>query len=480
MLPFAASFTIGRKRKEQVVSIRIKDILIIGLAFFALFFGAGNLIFPPYLGAEGGSQWFEAFAGFVLIDVIITSVGLWALNRAGGSSVALDAVLDKGPALALNTLAILCTGVLIAAPRTAATTYEMSVQPFFGDSIGLLPVSIVFFAIVLALTYRQSRLVDIVGRFLTPVLVVCIVVLIVVGLVNPLGIPGAATASSPLGDGIAAGYQAMDILCIVGFAIVMQDTVRTFGYGTGKLSMKVTALACIVAAVLLVAIYGGLTYLGATVSNGFDPTVSQAELLVSIAYDLMGQTGVAILGVIVGFACLTTAIGLSGAAASYFERITKGRIRYRPALVAIVAVNALLCNLGLSAIIELAQPILDLVIPPFMTTVMLILFVNRIRSIWTYRGAAAGATLASAVLVLHSLTGALPIVEALPLYSVGFAWIPFAILGGVAGAIGARISKSCNPNALTPAQRVQKLLQSSAPPADELSASADASADKRA
>lgn len=480
MLPFAASFTIGRKRKEQVVSIRIKDILIIGLAFFALFFGAGNLIFPPYLGAEGGSQWFEAFAGFVLIDVIITSVGLWALNRAGGSSVALDAVLDKGPALALNTLAILCTGVLIAAPRTAATTYEMSVQPFFGDSIGLLPVSIVFFAIVLALTYRQSRLVDIVGRFLTPVLVVCIVVLIVVGLVNPLGIPGAPTASSPLGDGIAAGYQAMDILCIVGFAIVMQDTVRTFGYGTGKLSMKVTALACIVAAVLLVAIYGGLTYLGATVSSSFDPTVSQAELLVSIAYDLMGQTGVAILGVIVGFACLTTAIGLSGAAASYFERITKGRIRYRPALVAIVAVNALLCNLGLSAIIELAQPILDLVIPPFMTTVMLILFVNRIRSIWTYRGAAAGATLASAVLVLHSLTGALPIVEALPLYSVGFAWIPFAILGGVAGAIGARISKSCNPNALTPAQRVQKLLQSSAPPADELSASADASADKRA
>lgn len=462
------------------MSIRIKDILIIGLAFFALFFGAGNLIFPPYLGAEGGSQWFEAFAGFVLIDVIITSVGLWALNRAGGSSVALDAVLDKGPALALNTLAILCTGVLIAAPRTAATTYEMSVQPFFGDSIGLLPVSIVFFAIVLALTYRQSRLVDIVGRFLTPVLVICIVVLIVVGLVNPLGIPGAPTASSPLGDGIAAGYQAMDILCIVGFAIVMQDTVRTFGYGTGKLSMKVTALACIVAAVLLVAIYGGLTYLGATVSSGFDPTVSQAELLVSIAYGLMGQTGVAILGVIVGFACLTTAIGLSGAAASYFERITKGRIRYRPALVAIVAVNALLCNLGLSAIIELAQPILDLVIPPFMTTVMLILFVNRIRSIWTYRGAAAGATLASAVLVLHSLTGALPIVEALPLYSVGFAWIPFAILGGVAGAIGARISKGRNPNALTPAQRVQKLLQSSPPPADELSASADAKADKRA
>ncbi len=460
------------------MSVRVKDILIIGLAFFALFFGAGNLIFPPYLGAEGGELWFEAFAGFVLIDVVITSVGLWALNRAGGSSVALDAVLDKGPALALNTLAILCTGVLIAAPRTAATTYEMSVQPFFGDSVGLLPVSIVFFAVVLALTYRQSRLVDIVGRFLTPVLVVCIVVLIVVGLVSPLGIPTAPASSSPLGDGIAAGYQAMDILCIVGFAIVMQDTVRTFGYGTGALSMRVTALACIVAAVLLTAIYGGLTYLGATVSAGFDPAVSQAELLVSIAHSLMGQAGVAILGVIVGFACLTTAIGLSGAAASYFERITGGRIGYRPALVAIVVVNAVLCNLGLSTIIELAQPILDLVIPPFMTTVVLILFVNRIRSIWTYRGAAAGATMASALMVAESLTGLLPAVEALPLYSIGFAWIPFAVLGGVAGALAARICRKSAPDA-SPAQRVERLVAERSPFADELTAGADARASER-
>ncbi len=460
------------------MSVRVKDILIIGLAFFALFFGAGNLIFPPYLGAEGGELWFEAFAGFVLIDVVITSVGLWALNRAGGSSVALDAVLDKGPALALNTLAILCTGVLIAAPRTAATTYEMSVQPFFGDSVGLLPVSIVFFAIVLALTYRQSRLVDIVGRFLTPVLVVCIVVLIVVGLVSPLGIPTAPASSSPLGDGIAAGYQAMDILCIVGFAIVMQDTVRIFGYGTGALSMRVTALACIVAAVLLTAIYGGLTYLGATVSAGFDPAVSQAELLVSIAHSLMGQAGVAILGVIVGFACLTTAIGLSGAAASYFERITGGRIGYRRALVTIVVVNAVLCNLGLSAIIELAQPILDLVIPPFMTTVVLILFVNRIRSIWTYRGAAAGATVASALMVAESLTGLLPAVEALPLYSIGFAWIPFAVLGGVAGALAARVCRKSAPDA-SPAQRVERLVAERSPFADELTAGAGARAPER-
>ena len=159
--------------------------------------------------------------------------------------MALDAVLGKGPALALNTLAILCTGVLIAAPRTAATTYEMSVQPFFGSDIGLLPVSIAFFALVLALTYRQSRLVDIVGKFLTPVLVVCIVVLIAVGVTQPLGAPDAPTSPSPLGDGVSAGYQAMDILCIVGFAIVMQNTVCEYGYGTEGTALKVTALSCV-------------------------------------------------------------------------------------------------------------------------------------------------------------------------------------------------------------------------------------------
>lgn len=449
--------------------IRTKDVMVIGLAFFALFFGAGNLIFPPYLGAEGGDQWVAACAGFVLIDVAITCFGLWALNHAGGSSVALDAVLGKGPALTLNTLAILCTGVLIAAPRTAATTYEMSVQPFLGTDIGLIPTSILFFALVLALTYRQSRLVDIVGKFLTPVLVACIVVLVAVGVAQPLGTPGAPSVPSPLGDGVSAGYQAMDILCIVGFAIVMQDTVREYGYGTGGTALKVTALSCIVAAVLLTAIYAGLTYLGATVSAQFDPSMSQAALLVTLSYRLMGQTGVAILGVIVGFACLTTAIGLVGAAASYFERISGGRIGYHRALVAIVVVCALLCNLGLSTIIELAQPLLDLVIPPFMTTVVLILLVNRIRSIWVYRGAAAGAALASALVVAEGLTGALPAVEALPLYGVGFAWLPFAALGALAGALAARILHRRGKDGIAPAERVRQLLAQAEPFADKVS-----------
>ncbi len=453
--------------------IKAKDVVVIGLAFFALFFGAGNLIFPPYLGAEGGSLWPLACAGFVLIDVVVTSFGLWALNHAGGSSVALDAVLGKGPALTLNTLAILCTGVLIAAPRTAATTYEMSVQPFFGADIGLLPVSIAFFALVLALTYRQSRLVDIVGKFLTPVLVVCIVVLIAVGVTQPLGAPGAPTSPSPLGDGISAGYQAMDILCIVGFAIVMQNTVCEYGYGTGGTALKVTALSCVVAAVLLTAIYGGLTYLGATVSSQFDPSVSQAELLVSVSYQLMRPAGVAILGVIVGFACLTTAIGLVGAAASYFERVSGGRVGYHQALVAIVVVCALLCNLGLSAIIELAQPLLDLVIPPFMATVVLILFVNRIRSVWVYRGAAAGAALASALIVAENLTGALPAVGALPLYGVGFAWLPFAVLGALAGALAARIQRQRGKRDVSPAERVRQLLAQAEPFADEVSCQED-------
>lgn len=453
--------------KQAGKRIGVKDVLVIGLAFFALFFGAGNLIFPPFLGAESGALWPEAFAGFVLIDVVVTCVGLWALNRAGGSSVALDAVVGRGPALAMNTVAVLCTGVLIAAPRTAATTYEMSVQPFLGDSLGLLPFSIAFFAVVFALTFRQSRLVDIVGKFLTPVLVACIVALIVVGVASPLGAPAAPVAASPLGEGFAAGYQAMDILCIVGFAIVMQDTVLVHGYRDRDQGLRVTALACVVAAVLLTAIYGGLTYLGATVSGTFDPTASQASLLVSIAYDLMGGTGIAILGVIVGFACLTTAIGLVGAAASYFQRISNGRIGYRPAVAVIIAVSVVLCNLGLANIIALAQPVLDVVVPPFMTTVVLILFVRRIHSTWTYRGAALGAALASLLVVVNGLTGALPLVEALPLASVGFSWLPFAAVGGIVGALAARAAGHHRKLDDSPRLHVQRLERAEEPFADE-------------
>ena len=218
-----------------------KDTLITGLALFAMFFGAGNLIFPPFLGMESGTDWVIGFLCFILIDVALSCLGIFALNAAGGANAAVEGSLGRVPGLVLNTAVILCTGMIIAEPRTAATTYEMSMIPLFGDSVNMLAFSALFFAVVLALSIRQTRLVSIIGKVLTPLLVLCVFVIIVTGVVYPLGEIGAPLSSHAAQDGILAGYQAMDVLACVGFAIVMENAARTAGYTRREDQLKVIA-----------------------------------------------------------------------------------------------------------------------------------------------------------------------------------------------------------------------------------------------
>ncbi len=412
-----------------------KDALIVGLALFAMFFGAGNLIFPPYLGMESGDLWPVGLVCFVFFDVVVSCVGVFAINKAGGSILAIQNALGKKAGLALNTAAILCVGMLIAPPRCAATTFEMGIAPWFGDDIGLLPFSVAFFAVVLLLTMRPTRIIDVVGKVLTPLLVAGIVVMVIAGIASPLGPVGAPETDTVVADGVLAGYQTMDILAVVGFSILVQESVRAAGYSDKRSQMSVTARASLVACVLLAIIYGGLTYLGATSASVVPHNVSQAELITMIVWKLMGEAGVAVLGVVVGLACLTTAIGLCGATADYVERITMRRVSYRAALIAMVVISLLICNLGLTNIIALASPVLSVICPPFMTTVVLLLFRDRIRSTWTFKGAAAAAVAASLVLTLHDLSGVFAFVEAAPLYAYGFAWLLPSAIGGVVGAL---------------------------------------------
>lgn len=411
-----------------------KEAVVTGFALFAMFFGAGNLIFPPYLGMESGNLWPVGLAFFVLIDVVLACLGIYALNAAGGGEVAFGRTIGKVPAVVLNTAAILCTGVLIAMPRTAATTYEMSLVPNFGD-VGLLPFSLAFFAVVLLLTIRKSKVVDIIGKVLTPLLVLGIVALIMAGIIGPIGQVGQPLSHHVAQDGILAGYQAMDVLCVIGYSIVLQDTLKSAGFTERTVKLRILTIASIIAATLLTLIYGGLTYLGATSASAFPPDVTQAELIVGITEMLMGSVGVGILGVVVALACLTTAIGLIGSTAAYFQHLTHDRISYPAGVIICTIAGVLICNLGLDLIISLASPILVLVCPPFITTMVLILFARHIHSNMLYRGAALGAFVASIPLALHSAVGACAWVEALPLFSYGFAWLPFAIVGGVIGAV---------------------------------------------
>ena len=273
---------------------------------------------------------------------------------------------------------------MIAPPRTAATTFEMSIAPFT-DKISLLAFSIIFFAIVFITTIRPTRFVDIIGKYLTPILVICTFILIIAGIVNPIGEIAPPLSSTVAQDGVIAGYQTMDILAVVGFGIVMLNTLRLKGYTDHKVQLKAIIYICIVAGLLLCSIYGGLAYLGATSSQVISHDLNQAQLIVAITHHLLGSTGTLILGIIVGFACLTTAIGLAGATAYFFEKISNGKIKYQTWIVINILISASLCNLGLTSIINLAVPILTTICPPFMVTVILLLFRNHIKNNAIYK-----------------------------------------------------------------------------------------------
>lgn len=381
--------------------IKSHDIIVTGFALFSMFFGAGNLIFPPHLGMTSGSQWLLGFVCFVFVEVFLSCLGIFTMIYGGGSITALESVIGKVPGLILNTVAIICTGILIGTPRTAATTYEMSLAPFT-QSISLFTFSLIFFAIVFAFTIRPTRFVDIIGKFLTPILIICVFVLIIVGVLNPIGIIAEPISFTVAQDGIIAGYQTMDIISVSGFAIVILNTLRLKGYTNRHIQLKAVAYACCIAGILLCTIYGGLAYLGATSSATFSQDLNQAELIVAITDHLLGPTGMLILGIIVGFACLTTAIGLTGATAYYFEKISRGKVKYQSWVIINLLVCIVICNFGLTTIINTAVPILTTFCPPFMATVLLLLFRKQIKHTIIYKAIALIALIFGLVTTIQS------------------------------------------------------------------------------
>lgn len=415
------------------------DPLVIGLALFAMFFGAGSLIFPPYLGMESGTQWFLGFFLFIVMDVGLAFVTMVAMINGDGSINGVTGVIGKIPALILNTAVVVCIGPLLAIPRTAATTYEMTVLPIIpgaASTMGTIITSIVFFALTFILTIKPSTVVDIVGKFLTPLMVVALIVLIVAGIVSPLGPIAEPVIDNVVAEGIINGYQAMDVLGALGFAIVICSTVTERGYTEHKERTRITTISCVLAGVLLFVIYCGLTYLGATYSTlDSIANVNQASLIVTITECLLGRFGVIMLGVIVGLACLTTAIGLTAASAQYFENISGGKLKYGVVVGVICAFSAVVSSFGLSTIISIATPILCVVYPVVVCLIVLSFLKKKLRNRNIYKGAALAAFVVSLLTV--GVTYGLPFgfIDVLPLSEYQLNWILPAIAGGIIGAL---------------------------------------------
>ena len=412
------------------------DILVIGFAMFAMFFGAGNLIFPPYLGMVGGDQWFTGFLAFIIADGGLAVLTVLAMIRKDGSFWCVIDRIGDLPAKILASVAILTVGPMLCIPRTCATTFEMGIVPLF-PGFNTWVFSIFFFGIVYLLTIRPSAVVDIIGKFLTPLLLIVLAVLVVIGIINPIGeIADVTLVDSIAKEGILAGYQTMDVLVSLAVTLMLVGNAARKGYNSKKERMGVISKASAVALLGLSLVYGGLTYLGATTSLlGLGVGMNQTALVVMITETLLGKVGIVLLSVIVFFACLTTAIGLVSAAADFFSELSNGRVKYGLLVALICIFAAVIANVGISMIIALASPVLNIIYPVLLTQTILSFFDDTIKNHNVNRCVAIGTIVMAIFGVLADMGAeAFLFVHSLPLAEYGFFWLVPAIVCGVIGA----------------------------------------------
>ena len=386
-------------RTDQNAPGRPGTTLVTGLMLFALFFGAGNLIFPPVLGASAGDRLPAVMAGFLITGVLLPLVAVIAVSTSGEGILGLARRVGGRFGAVAPAAVYLSIGPLYAIPRVVTVAYELATRPVL-ELLGAapdwwtLPVHAAGFLVVSVLiALRPSRLADRVGRWLTPALLVLIAVLCVATIAGDDVVERAASgpyAAAPFSTGLTQGYLTMDVLAATVFGIVVIQTLRSRGIGSTGRVVRATAAAGGIAATLLAAVYIGLAMIGARTDGAADDGTA---LLRSAASSALGPAGVIVFAAIVILACLTTSVGLLSAWAGY-AYATLPRTTFSRHLIAGAGCALILSNLGLAVIIKIVAPLTLLLYPITITlvaaTILDVVAPGRLRTAYTWPVAVAG------------------------------------------------------------------------------------------
>ncbi|GAA0180586.1 branched-chain amino acid transport system II carrier protein [Clostridium sediminicola] len=424
---------------------KTKDVLVLGLALFAMFFGAGNLIFPPALGLISGKNWIICGFGFFLTAIGMPLLGIVGISKVGST---IDDVGNKvHPVFSkiFGTVIILAIGPLLAIPKTGATTFEMGIKPLFPEINGII-VSIIFFALTLYFVIKPSQIVDKIGKILTPMLLLTMLIIIVKGIISPLGAPLTEMSINPFSKGFTEGYQTMDALASLVFGGVILSAIINKGYQSEKEQIRLTVSAGAIAALGLAVIYGGLIYLGSSVNGVYPSDIAQTDLLVGITTSLLGGFGKIALAIIVSLACLTTSIGLTATVGSYFNKLSRNKVSYKSIVIATVLFSGIFANIGVQKIVVFAVPLLVTVYPVALVLIIMCALNDFIPDT-AYIGGVIGALMVSlydGFMATGITIGFLEniivfwgnLINKIPLASAGFAWIlPSIILAVITSLI---------------------------------------------
>ena len=415
----------------QPETLHGKKLLLIGFTLFSMFFGAGNLIFPPYLGAQAGTHLWPAFLGFAVSAIGLPIAGVVAVARAGGLPQ-LAGRVHPAFAQVFTILVYLSIGPCLAIPRTASTSFAM-LEPLL-PSVGWgwqLGYSLLFFTAAFLVALNPEKLTQRLGRMLCPALLVLIVVLFVGCLVRPVateyGTPAEAYAALPAVQGILDGYQTMDTLAGLNFGAVIALNIQALGITDSRAVEKGTIQAGFLAAGLFAAVYAMLTHIGGIAGAAFPGCETGAQTLTFLSDALFGRAGQVLLAAIFVIACFNTCVGLISGVGEYFHQLVP-RLPY-PAWAAFFALTSmLLSNIGLAGILKLSVPVLNAIYPAAIVLIFLSFLPGRCQRPAVYRWAIA-------LTVVQSIPAALPLgpvsalANALPLGSLGFGWVLPVLVG---------------------------------------------------
>lgn len=405
-----------------------KDSIVIGFALFSMFFGAGNLIFPGFLGNSLGSDFLLGTVGFVVTGVGLPLLAIVACSKGDGTFESIGNRIDRKFILIFTTVLFLAIGPLMAVPRTAATTFELSVNPFLPNVPAIVAIT-VYFAINLFFVLKKSAIVDTIGKFLTPALLILLIVLIVKGIVSPIGEIVNTNASAVLSTSLIEGYQTMDALGALLFASIVTTSLKDKGY-RGKEMPKMIFKSSLVAAIGLAFVYGGLMYIGAQTSGLVSQEIGKTGLLLLISESVFGKVGPAIIGLAMGLACLSTSIGLVSVGASFFEKISKGKLSYNLNAIVITIISLAVATLGVDQIVALSGPVLNLLYPVSITIIVTTLMSKYLKNTKAVRLGIYTSLVFSLLLLIPGLN-----LSFLPLADLGFGWVVPTVLSIIIGII---------------------------------------------
>lgn len=442
------------------------ETVFIASMLFGLFFGAGNLIFPIYMGQLAGANMWKALIGFLITGVGLPLLGIAAMgiSRSDGL-IELSGKVGRGYSVFFTCALYLTIGPFFAIPRCATVPFE-TVAPLFGEFAEkpevLAIYSVLFFAAVLAFSLFPGKILTWVGKILNPVFLICLGILVAAAIIKPMGsisgfVPADGYTGSALFTGFLDGYNTMDALASLAFGIVVITVIRDLGIKEPKAVAKNTVSAGIFSCLLMAVIYLAVAFIGAQSRGLGVECANGGKVFALVAEHYFGKTGNIILAAIFTVACLKTAVGLVTSCSETFVKLFPRLFSYRIWAIIFSVCSLLIANLGLNKITEFSVPVLMFLYPLAITLILLGLFGNLFgHSKWVY-GFVTGFTLVAAVYDFFAalpedlieklrLTTVISVVKnLLPFSDIGLGWVVPALTGLVIGIVVMLLTKENKP-----------------------------------